>query len=437
MKLVTFAVDKEGDLIVVFPTFVQSYNKRPLSLYEIQTAKVPILDQNTQADSYIEVHISKPYIAINNDYYIQIRIQELRMCKMIHLTYFCEELFLVKHKTKHSCESAIFYKLDSKVIKENCNFKYFYNETVIPSVLDRGSQIVLASIINKKKLSCSDNFHLAKPLHEFSYALVNRSILCKCRIEGDLTYVLQSIGSCSEPTKPLTLYFTANLAFIQFMHEILNLTGNLNGTPTTTPQLLNISLGRFSDKYGRSIPNQPDNLKDFQNCYLQFNKSIELNLPEHGKTQPKNEFWLTKTFKVLIFCLAITSLCLLLPIIRVIIKQKKLKTLVAALALHRVPTAMCAPVATGKKTTMICHDPWVSFLLTAITAIGLIVYFWKFLKQSHLWYGFKFNNYCSLYFYFYNTCYFVPIKIVDTHGRLHQFSMENKMNIDNISLQNA
>ena len=65
------------------------------------------------------------------------------MCKMIHLTYFCEELFLVKHKTKHSCESAIFYKLGSEVIKENCNFKYFYNATVIPSVLDGGSQIVL------------------------------------------------------------------------------------------------------------------------------------------------------------------------------------------------------------------------------------------------------------------------------------------------------
>ena len=45
MKLVTFAVDKEGDLVVVFPTFVQSYNKRPLSLYEIETAKVPILDK--------------------------------------------------------------------------------------------------------------------------------------------------------------------------------------------------------------------------------------------------------------------------------------------------------------------------------------------------------------------------------------------------------
>ena len=33
------------------------------------------------------------------------------MCKQIRHTYYCEELFLIKHKTKHSCESAIFYNL--------------------------------------------------------------------------------------------------------------------------------------------------------------------------------------------------------------------------------------------------------------------------------------------------------------------------------------
>ena len=317
------------------------------------------------------------------------------MCKMIHLTFFCEELFLVKHKTKHSCESAIFYQLDSEVIKENCNFKYFYNATVIPSVLDGGSQIVLANMINKK-LSCSDNFHLAKPLPEFSYVLVNRSILCKCRIEGDLIYILQSIGSCSEPTGPLTLYFTANLAFLQFMQEILNLSSKLDGTPTTTPQLLNISLGKFLDTKGEMILNQPDNLKNFQSCYLQFNKSFGPDLPNYGLRQPRTKFWLTKTFKVLTFSLAIISILLLIPIIRVIIKQKKLKTLVAAMALYRAPTAMAATIRVRTKPTMVCHDPWVSFLLTTITAIGLIMYFWKFLRQTHLWYGFKFNNYCSL-----------------------------------------
>ena len=103
------------------------------------------------------------------NYCIQLRIQELRMCKIIHLTYFCEELFLVKHKTKHSCESVMFYKLNSDVIKANCRFKYSHNITVMPGVLGGASQIVLSNMINRKKLYCSDNFHLAKPLPEFSY----------------------------------------------------------------------------------------------------------------------------------------------------------------------------------------------------------------------------------------------------------------------------
>ena len=37
------------------------------------------------------------------------------MCKQIRHTYYCEEIFLVKHKSKHNCESAIFYNLTSEV----------------------------------------------------------------------------------------------------------------------------------------------------------------------------------------------------------------------------------------------------------------------------------------------------------------------------------
>ena len=50
-------------------------------LYEIEMVEVPIPDQNKEADSYSEVKYSKTYLAINNDYYIQLRIQELHMCK--------------------------------------------------------------------------------------------------------------------------------------------------------------------------------------------------------------------------------------------------------------------------------------------------------------------------------------------------------------------
>ena len=86
--------------------------------------------------------MKKPYIATNADYYVQLEIEELFMCKQISHIYFCEELFLVKHKTKHSCESALFYNLDSELIRQNCKFKFYYNTSVIPSVLDGGSEIV-------------------------------------------------------------------------------------------------------------------------------------------------------------------------------------------------------------------------------------------------------------------------------------------------------
>ena len=67
---------------------------------------------------YLQVH--KPYIALNSETYISIRQQELRMCKRIGYEFYCKELFIVKHKSKYSHESMIYFKLDADTIKENC-----------------------------------------------------------------------------------------------------------------------------------------------------------------------------------------------------------------------------------------------------------------------------------------------------------------------------
>ena len=131
-------------MIIAFPIFVKDHTSKPKILYEIGTVKVPIPDKNEAANSYSEVKYSKLYLAINGGYYIQLRIQELRMCKQIRHTYYCEELFLVKHKSKHNCENAIFYNLTSDVVYSFCQFKYFYNTIVTPSVLDGGSHILYA-----------------------------------------------------------------------------------------------------------------------------------------------------------------------------------------------------------------------------------------------------------------------------------------------------
>ena len=108
MKLVTFRIDRNRNLIIQFPIFVQPYTQQSLTLYQLETVPVPIVDKNTKADSYTQLHIKKPYLALNNKMYINVREQELATCKRIGYEFFCEELFVVRHKSIYSCKSTTF-----------------------------------------------------------------------------------------------------------------------------------------------------------------------------------------------------------------------------------------------------------------------------------------------------------------------------------------
>ena len=70
MKMVTFGVNDGEELIVTFPVFVQDHTRECMTLYDLETIKVPITDTTLAVNSYTEVKTSKPYIAFSNDYYI-------------------------------------------------------------------------------------------------------------------------------------------------------------------------------------------------------------------------------------------------------------------------------------------------------------------------------------------------------------------------------
>ena len=131
MKLLMFEIDNQRNLIVKFSVFVQPYTQKRLIMYHIETVPVPILDENEQVQSCTELKIEKPYIALNEETYITLHVQELKMCTKIRYEYYCEELVVVKSKTRYSCASAIYFNLESNIIKENCEFLYYYNKTDI------------------------------------------------------------------------------------------------------------------------------------------------------------------------------------------------------------------------------------------------------------------------------------------------------------------
>ena len=146
-------------------------------LYNIETVPVPIVDKNTQVQSYTHLQVERPYIALNSEMYITIRHQELWTCKRIGYEFYCEEFFVVTHKSNYSCKSAIYFDLGSEIIRENCKFDLYYNKTdITPTVLDGWYKIILANWPNDKHIICNIDTDIAIRIHSQPYVLVNRSV---------------------------------------------------------------------------------------------------------------------------------------------------------------------------------------------------------------------------------------------------------------------
>ena len=218
IQCVTFGIDSNINLVIQFPVFIQPYMQRPLILYQLETVPVPVLDLNTKAKSYTHLKIKKLYIALNSEIYISLRQEELGSCKKIGYEFYCEELFIVKHKSSYSCESAIYFNLTTDIIKDNCDSDFYFNKTdVTPTVLDGGDKIILANWPNDKHIICNINNNNDIPIRipSHPYVLVNRSILCNCGIEADNHHLLEPIAACDNQVTKLIMYFTIDLVFSQ------------------------------------------------------------------------------------------------------------------------------------------------------------------------------------------------------------------------------
>ena len=221
MKLVTFGIDQDKNLIIHFPVFVAHYAQARLTLYQIETVPVPILDMKDKAQTYTQLKMIKPYIALNNEMYISLRSQELSTCKKIGYEYFCEEFFVVKSKHKFSCASTVCFNLNHE-IKQNCNFYYHFNKTdITPSMLDGGQNIILAKWPSYKRFICTYNNNIPVNIPSHLYVLLDRNILCICDIEAEDNFLLESLATCRENNiQKLEMFFTVNLAFLDHVEDL-------------------------------------------------------------------------------------------------------------------------------------------------------------------------------------------------------------------------
>ena len=159
--------------------------------------------------------------------YINVRQQEFATCKRIGCKFYCEELFVVRHKSIHSCKSAIYFDLDKDILKRNCDFMFYYNKMdIILTILDGGNEIILANWPNDKYIICTINNNMPIEIPSHPYILVNRSVLCNCAIEAENNFLLESLGECHDANTNLVMYFMVNTAFTNYIDQF-NLTKEL------------------------------------------------------------------------------------------------------------------------------------------------------------------------------------------------------------------
>ena len=272
--------------------------------------------------------------------YISIRQQELRTCKKIGYVFYCKELFVVKHKSKYSCEIVIYFNLGPDIIKENGKFAYYFNNTdITPTVLEKGNEIILANWPDDKHIICNVNNDIPVKSPSHSYVLVNRSVLCSCGIEVENNFLLESPAACHNGKSKLVMYFTVNTAFVNYLDSFDNLTNSLKFpillNRITYKQTVPISLKSFD--FDSEFLKVPKTLKDFVHQFwhkkekfdlYEWHNNNDLDLPS------KNFFFNNYTVGTFLSVTAIILLVVTTIAMYILCKHMKLKSLITSFALQ-------------------------------------------------------------------------------------------------------
>ena len=155
----------------------------------------------------------------------------------------------------------------------------------------------------------------------------------------DNHHLLESLAACDKKLTKLTMYFTINLAFTNYLDLLPNLTDQLTITRDRTsfeqplPVFLNIS------HCDNSLTNRPSKQKEFVYNYMQSASEKEIfDLQKRHTTytfSPYKNFFLNQIVNIFTLTFSIISIITITLVIYLFSKHKHIRTIVASLILHK------------------------------------------------------------------------------------------------------
>ena len=430
----TFGTDDQRNLIIQFPFFVHPQGQQHLILYQLETVPVPIVDKNEQAQSYTQVQTEKSYIAVNSETYISLRIQELEACKKIGYEFYCEELFVVKHRTQHSCESAIYFDLGADIIKENCKFQYYFNKTdVKPSVLEGEHAIILDNWPSTKYVIHNDNHNFPVKIPSHPYVLLKRTVLCNCAIEADDNFLWESIAACPGKPSTLTMYYTANTAFMNYLDnlieqsEIEKLDMHIFKNWTTEQQVFQMALQ--TSEFDTKLLQVPKALKDLVRQHKQKGQLLEKS--KNGNN--RKSFFNNIITDIFLFIAAILSMLATAAIIHLVCKHTKLKALVTGIMFQ--PIKQTEALIDKKKHNTELYSTMVYNSSIDFNGHWPHNIYFTTTQRCTIFKRKLYSNTVTVMLFFSDVKLYMPVKLCKTKGSIHLFQIYGQLTSNQITLE--
>ena len=219
----------DGILGVFVPLFIRPNLQEPMYVYNVNTTPVPyhvnseMIDETESEKAYTQIIPDTEMVAMNRDTSINVDQSELKQCIKFSVMYFCEQTFLMKHTSEHTCETAIYHEQNPDLIKDKCNIQYYPELDPTPQILDAEKHILLGNIPEPWSVVCSKNDPIPNPLEASKYVIIKKKDLCKCSLSTGTWYSQENIVHCEEEASSnLQLYYTVNMAVMiyDFLKEI-------------------------------------------------------------------------------------------------------------------------------------------------------------------------------------------------------------------------
>ena len=229
------------------------------------------------------------------------------------------------------------------IIKQNCDFIFYYNKSdITPTVLDGGNEINLANWPNDKHTICIFNNDIPIKIPSHPYVLVKRSVLWNCRIEVENNFLLESLAACTNGNTKLVMYFTMTIPFTNYINQF-NLTEELEAPIHTNKTTLEYTSPVISNKsmFDDALLSVPWRLKEYINQYKHDSEIFDLK-ERHDMDELDIEFANKKFFTsnfivdIFVFVIAIISVINTIIIIYVLCKHNKLRVLVKKIKRNQV-----------------------------------------------------------------------------------------------------